>query len=237
MTACGDVTRVSFPRSYVVICFRLLWLSSGHVVVWLLWLRVTTACGDVKVRFGLPLTSRFLWLATLSKRNIRRWHVKRLWCISFASPLLWRYLYWLLKENIRVGRIKCTYLRDNFRTTTNGVCITCPAWFETRASWWIVSQNLMFIGPCIIVIVDEWKTNLMSLANLFHLLCLQHVSDISISIFRSLRLCWWITTSVVLFCKDGCFSISVTLRCVVVCLVWCALSRQSTSHQTHHYTM
>ena len=57
----------------------------------------------------------------------------------------------------------------------------------------------MFIGPCIIAIVDEWKTNLMSLAILFHLLCAQHVSDINISIFRSLRLCWWITTSVVLF--------------------------------------
>ena len=27
---------------------------------------------------------------------------------------------------------------------------------------------LMFIGPCIIAIVDEWKTNLMSLAILFH---------------------------------------------------------------------
>ena len=58
---------------------------------------------------------------------------------------------------------------------------------------------LMFIGPCIIAIVDEWKTNLMSLAILFHLLCAQHVSDINVSIFRSLRLCWWITTSVVLF--------------------------------------
>ena len=57
----------------------------------------------------------------------------------------------------------------------------------------------MFIGPCIIVKVEEWKTNLMSLAILFHLLCAQHVSDINISIFRSLRLCWWITTSVVLF--------------------------------------
>ena len=43
------------------------------------------------------------------------------------------------------------------------------------------------------VLVDEWKTNLMSLAILFHLLCAQHVSDINISIFRSLRLCWWIT--------------------------------------------
>ena len=39
-------------------------------------------------------------------------------------------------------------------------------------------------------IIDEWKTNLMSLAILFHLLCAQHVSDINISIFRSLRLCW-----------------------------------------------
>ena len=48
---------------------------------------------------------------------------------------------------------------------------------------------LMFIGPCIIVIVDEWKTNLMSLAILFHLLCAQHVSDINISIFRGPRLC------------------------------------------------
>ena len=36
----------------------------------------------------------------------------------------------------------------------------------------------------------------MSLAILFYLLCAQHVSDINISIFRSLRLCWWITTSV-----------------------------------------
>ena len=83
---------------------------------------------------------------------------------------------------------------------------------------------LMFIGPCIIAIVEEWKTNLMSLAILFHLFSAQHVSDINISIISSLRLCWWITTSVVLFCKDGCFSIIVTLRCVVVCLVWCVLS-------------
>ena len=33
--------------------------------------------------------------------------------------------------------------------------------------------GLMFIGPCIIVIVEEWKTNLMSLAILFHFLCAQ----------------------------------------------------------------
>jgi len=58
----------------------------------------------------------------------------------------------------------------------------------------------------------------MSLAILFHFLCAQHVSDINISIFRSLRLCCWITTSVVLFCKDGWFSVSVNLRCIVMCV-------------------
>ena len=40
----------------------------------------------------------------------------------------------------------------------------------------IHTMNLMFIGPCIIVIVEEWKTNLISLAILFHFLCVQHVS-------------------------------------------------------------
>ena len=59
------------------------------------------------------------------------------------------------------------------------------------------------------LVVDEWKTNLMSLAILFHLLCAQHVSDINISIFRSLRPCWWITTSVVLF----------SVRCVLELLL------------------
>ena len=39
----------------------------------------------------------------------------------------------------------------------------------------------------------------MSLAILFHFLCTQHVSDINISIIRSLRLFCWITTLVVLF--------------------------------------
>ena len=38
-------------------------------------------------------------------------------------------------------------------------------------------------------LVEEGKTNLMSLAILFHFLCAQHVSDINISIIRSLRLC------------------------------------------------
>ena len=72
-----------------------------------------------------------------------------------------------------------------------------------------LNVNLMFIGPCIIVIIEEWKTNLMSLAILFHFLCAQHASDINISTIRSLRLCWWITTSVVLF----------SVRCVLELLV------------------
>ena len=39
----------------------------------------------------------------------------------------------------------------------------------------------------------------MSLAILFYFLCTQHVSDIDIAIIRSLRLCCWIATLVVLF--------------------------------------
>jgi len=39
----------------------------------------------------------------------------------------------------------------------------------------------------------------MSLAILFHFLCAEHVSDINMSILRSLRLFCWITTLVVLF--------------------------------------
>jgi len=37
----------------------------------------------------------------------------------------------------------------------------------------------------------------MSLAILFHFLCTEHISDINISIIRSLRLCCWISKSVV----------------------------------------
>ena len=43
--------------------------------------------------------------------------------------------------------------------------------------------------------VEEWKTNLMSLAVLFQFLCAQLVSDLNISIIRSLRLCCWILFS------------------------------------------
>jgi len=39
----------------------------------------------------------------------------------------------------------------------------------------------------------------MSLAILFHLFCAQHVSDINISIIRTLRLFYRITTLVILF--------------------------------------
>ena len=46
----------------------------------------------------------------------------------------------------------------------------------------------------------------MSLAILCHFLCAQHVSDINISIIRSLRLCCCITTSVVLFSVRVCWS-------------------------------
>ena len=58
--------------------------------------------------------------------------------------------------------------------------ISLGSWIKTTFSW-------------------RMKNQLDVTCYFFHLLCAQHVSDINISIFRSLRLCWWITTSVVLF--------------------------------------
>ena len=91
----------------------------------------------------------------------------------------------------------------------------------------------MFIGPCVIVIVDEWKTILMSLAILFHLLCAQHVSDINISIFRSLRLCWWITTSV--FFSVRCV-LELLVRLVFGGVHFSGFSLQNEHHQKLQHT-
>ena len=49
----------------------------------------------------------------------------------------------------------------------------------------------------------------MLLAILFHFLCAQYVSDINISITRSLRHFYCITTLVVCSCFDVCWSINV----------------------------
>jgi len=57
----------------------------------------------------------------------------------------------------------------------------------------------MFIGPWIIVTIEEYETNLMSLAILFYFLCTQHVSDVNTSILRSLQPFCWIPTLVILF--------------------------------------
>jgi len=59
----------------------------------------------------------------------------------------------------------------------------------------------------------------MSLAILFHFLCVQHVSDINISIIRSSRLFCWISTLVVLF--------------LVRCLLASACNTDTTPTQPH----
>ena len=66
----------------------------------------------------------------------------------------------------------------------------------------VINQTKKFTTyEYILIIFCTWKlkTNLMSLAISFHFLCAQHVSDINISIIRSLRLFCWITTLVVVF--------------------------------------
>ena len=63
---------------------------------------------------------------------------------------------------------------------------------------------------------------------LFHFLCAQHVSDnnnnniylLQLGCHPELATVLLNYTSVVLFCKDGAFSVSVNLWCLVVC-IWC----------------
>jgi len=78
-----------------------------------------------------------------------------------------------------------------------GACdysVELPHW--SYCSWFDVCWSSVVFGL-------EWypccrKINLMSLAILFHFFCAQHISDINISIIRSLRLFCSITTLVVL---------------------------------------
>jgi len=90
-----------------------------------------------------------------------------------------------------------------------------------------------FIGPCIIVIVEEQKTNFMSLVILFHFLCTQHVSDINTSIIRSLRLFCWITTLVYCSWFDVCWSRFGWVGVVSVLQAASACNTDSTQTQPH----
>ena len=94
---------------------------------------------------------------------------------------------------------------------TQSICLQIPQIFMRFHYLLTMGEiaNRSFGNVAKFILVKEWKTNLMSLAILFHFLCAQHVSDINISIIRSLRLCCWITTSVVFF----------SVRCVLE--IWC----------------
>jgi len=71
----------------------------------------------------------------------------------------------------------------------------------------------------------------MSLAILFHFLCAQHVSDMNISIIRSLRLFCWITRLVVLFLVRNCVGVLVWLGWSGICVAgW---STDTTPTQPH----
>jgi len=59
----------------------------------------------------------------------------------------------------------------------------------------------------------------MSLATLFHFLCAQHVSDINISIFRSLRLCCWLPH------RSYCSQFVVYWRFGAAGFGWCSFCR------------
>jgi len=77
---------------------------------------------------------------------------------------------------------------SGLRRTVCFTCISSLIWGPTN----IPFLNLMFIGPCIILIVDQRETNLMSLAFLFNYLKLNmfrmliHPSSIACDLFVEL---------------------------------------------------
>jgi len=72
----------------------------------------------------------------------------------------------------------------------------------------------MFIGPCIILIVEDQLDVTCSIISLFNA---QHVSNVSTSIFRSLRLICGFISWVVLLWFDVCWCYGV------VRLGWCGI--------------
>ena len=112
----------------------------------------------------------------------------------------WDYFHFVYTQTVPVTfEPHCTYLKEGFIPHRKDSSPQLQIQIHWQSIRQINAVHLMFMWPSIIVIVEEWKTNLTSLAILFHFLCTQHVSDINISIISSLRLCCWITTSVVLF--------------------------------------
>jgi len=101
-------------------------------------------------------------------------------CISHLQHVtIYRTVSMLTHFSIYVPSDVCVFVKHNIvlSKTQLGVLVTTA--FVVK---------LMFIGPCIIVIIEEYKAKFMSIDILFHFLCAQHVSDINISIIRSLRL-------------------------------------------------
>jgi hypothetical protein len=75
--------------------------------------------------------------------------------------------------------------------------------FTVSSSWWWAYKCSKHVEQIISAIkhsvASSWFSSLRHLLYLLYFLDTQHVSGINISIFRSLRLCWWSTTLAVLF--------------------------------------
>ena len=88
--------------------------------------------------------------------------------IHYIQLIIW---WWVTFFNIRNSSKHVTDINKNSMKTTDICNSNRRLVFQLRVtyiyekSFWSCKGHLMFIGPCIIAIVDEWMTNLMSLAN------------------------------------------------------------------------
>ena len=113
-----------------------------------------------------------------------------------------------------------------------------------RLFCWITTFVVLFLVRCVLEFRCGWVGVVSvlqaeaELAILFHFLCAQHVSDINISIIRSLRLFCWITTLVYSSWFDVCWSFGVVGLgwypcCRIQPATWIPLHTNHTETPTH----
>ena len=99
-----------------------------------------------------------------------------------------------LSRFISFSAKKKQFLLTCYLDEFNFICIVNVILFVRHI---YVSQFLGWAGQPTLKLKNERPSDVT--CYFLHFLCAQHFSDINISIFRSLRLCCWITTLVVLF--------------------------------------
>jgi len=148
---------------------------------------------------SLVILFHFLCAQHVSDTNISIIRSLRLFCWITTLVVLFLVRYVLEFRCGFVGVISVLQAEFHFLCAQHVSDINISIIRSLRLFCWITALVVLFLVRCVL----EFRCGLVGVISVlqaeFHFLCAQHVSDINISIIRSLRLFCWITTLVVLF--------------------------------------